>query len=160
MQTRKFFVDKLATLYYHYGMDLKKELKPLDVSIDSRSAVPVYEQVKQAIKLLIISGYLEEGDRLVPIREFAGKLRINPNTIVKVYYQLDVEGYIFSQPGSGYFVKANRTNDPEESEQLLKAITQDYIAKALKLGYSIKDLIGHLENKTGSGSQKNVTAKA
>ncbi len=135
-------------------MQLKKELKPLDVSIDTRSAVPVYQQVKQAIKLLIISGYLEEGDRLVPIREFAGKLRINPNTIVKVYYQLDVEGYIFSQPGSGYFVKANRTADPDENEQLLKASSDDYIAKALKLGYSITDLIAHLDSRLTGKSHK------
>jgi DNA-binding transcriptional regulator YhcF (GntR family) len=41
----------------------------LDLTVDSRSALPVYEQVKQGIKLLVVSGYLEEGDRLVPIRE-------------------------------------------------------------------------------------------
>ena len=82
---------------------MKKEIKPLDFEIDARSAIPVYEQVKQEIKLLIMSNYLEEGDQLVPIRELATRLQINPNTIVKVYYQLDVEGYIYSLPGSGYF---------------------------------------------------------
>jgi GntR family transcriptional regulator len=140
------FVDKFVLLYYCSGMQQKKELKPLDLTVDSRSALPVYEQVKQGIKLLVVSGYLEEGDRLVPIRELAAKLRVNANTIVKVYYQLDVEGYLVSQPGSGYFVKGNRPKRPGEAEELLARVTEDFVSKALKLGFSIDDMIHQLEN--------------
>jgi GntR family transcriptional regulator len=132
-------------------MEQKKELKPLDIEIDARSALPVYEQVKQEIKLAIVSGYLEEGDRLVPIRELATQLRVNPNTIVKVYYQLDVEGYIYSQPGSGYFVKGGRSSQPGETEELFGRITSDYVSKALKLGYSLDDMIRRLEMRKKEG---------
>ncbi|MCP5047371.1 MAG: GntR family transcriptional regulator [bacterium] len=144
-------------------MQNKKELKPLDIAIDARSALPVYEQVKQGIKLLIVSGYLEEGDRLVPIRELASKLKINANTIVKVYYQLDVEGYIYSQPGSGYFVKGGRTENAEESGELFDKITEDYISKALLLGFSLNHMIGRLEqrlSKTGVGGRAGKEAEA
>jgi GntR family transcriptional regulator len=127
-------------------MQQKKELKPLEIRIDSRSALPVYEQVKQGIKLLIVSGYLEEGDRLVPIRELASKLQVNANTIVKVYYQLDVEGFLVSQPGSGYFVKGDHPKRPGEAEELFARITEDYISKALKLGFSVEDMIRQLED--------------
>lgn len=118
--------------------------------MDARSPVPVYQQVKQAIKLLIASGYLEGGDRLVPIRELASKLRINANTIVKVYYQLDVEGYIYSQPGSGYFVKEGAAQNPEEKQELLARITEDYITKATKLGYSVEEMVKQLETQAQS----------
>ena len=128
-------------------MQILKELKPLDITIDPKSPMPVYEQVKQGIKLLIISGYLEKDDRLVPIRELAAKLKINPNTIVKVYYQLDVEGFVYSQPGSGYFVRGDIQTREEEKRDLFKNVTEDYISKALKLGYSLEDMILQLQEK-------------
>jgi GntR family transcriptional regulator len=128
-------------------MQIQKELKPLDITIDPISPIPVYEQVKQGIKLLIISGYLEKDDRLVPIRELATKLKINPNTIVKVYYQLDVEGFVYSQPGSGYFVRGDLQTREKEKRDLFKKVTDEYIAKALKLGYSPEDMILQLQEK-------------
>jgi GntR family transcriptional regulator len=140
-------VDSIVILYYYSGMQIKKDTKPLDMKIDARSALPVYEQVKQGIKLLIASGYLEEGDRMVPIRELASQLRINPNTIVKVYYQLDVEGYIYSQPGSGYFVKGGAGQKQEERDELFANITEDYVSKASNLGFSLEDMISQLEKK-------------
>ena len=140
-------VDKFVVLYYYSGMDHKKDLKPLNISVDARSALPVYEQVKQGIKLLIVSGYLADGDRMVPIRELATRLRVNANTIVKVYYQLDVEGYLYSQPGSGYFVKGNRPEREGEANELLARLAEDFIAKALKLGFSLDDMIQQLEQR-------------
>lgn len=110
-----------------------------------RSAMPVYEQVKQAIKLMIISGYLVEGDQLIPIRELASKLRINPNTIVKVYYQLDVEGFIYSQPGTGYFVRYEKKEGNQERQLLFARITDEYIVKALKLGFSLEEMVKELK---------------
>lgn len=126
---------------------MKKEIKPLNFKIDTLSALPVYEQVKQEIKLLITSGYLEEGDQLVPIRELATNLRINVNTIVKVYYQLDVEGYIYSQPGSGFFVRAKQKENLDKKLELFEQITEDYISKALKLGYSLEEMLSKLQKR-------------
>ena len=137
----------VVILFYISSMQILKELKPLDIKIDPQSPIPVYEQVKQGIKLSIISGHLEEDDRLVPIRELATRLKINPNTIVKVYYQLDVEGFIYSQPGSGYYVRGDVRTRDEEKINLFKNVTEDYIAKASKLGYSLEDMILQLEGK-------------
>jgi GntR family transcriptional regulator len=133
---------------------MKKEIKPLNFEIDANSAIPVYEQVKQEIKLLIISGYLEEEDQLVPIRELAANLRVNVNTIVKVYYQLDVEGYIYSQPGSGYFVRGARKENPDEKLELFEQITEDYISKVLKLGYSLEDMAAKLQKRAKEMGKK------
>lgn len=141
---------------------MKKEIKPLNFEIDVQSAMPVYEQVKQEIKLLITSRYLEEGDQLVPIRELAANLRINANTIVKVYYQLDVEGYIYSQAGSGYFVRAFQKENQDEKQELFDQITEDYISKILKLGYSLEDMTAKLQKRakeTGKKRKKEPSKK-
>lgn len=133
-------------------MQIKKNLKPFNIRIDSRSPLPVYEQVKQEIKLLIVSGILEEDDRLPPIRELASQLQINANTIVKVYYQLDVEGFIYSQPGSGYFVQGGRKTAPDENKKLLMQLTDEFISKALKLGFSVEDIIAALKERAGKST--------
>ena len=124
-----------------------KDIKPLDFRIDPKSALPVYEQIKQEIKLLIISGYLEEGDRMVPIRDLAAMLKVNSNTIVKVYYQLDIEGFLNSQPGSGYFVKFDSGNNREVRQELFERISGEYISKALQLGFSLENMAGEIKRR-------------
>jgi len=124
---------------------VKKEIKLLSFKIEAKSAVPVYEQVKQGIKLAVISGYLEQGDQVMSIRELAAGLKIHPNTIAKVYYQLEVEGFIYSKPGTGYFVKVDRRKIQREKQELFKKVTKDYVAKAMNLGYSLADMIAELQ---------------
>lgn len=65
---------------------------------------PLYEQIKDKIKDLIISGALAENDKVPSVRELAAMLAINPNTIQKAYKDLENEGYIYSQRAKGSFV--------------------------------------------------------
>lgn len=125
----------------------EEKRKFFNIEIDVKSALPLYEQIKQAIKLVILSGQLEEGDQLMPIRELALKLQINPNTIIKVYYQLEVEGFIVSRPGAGYFVKLDRGKIQKEKRELFEKTTNEYISKALTLGYSLEDMVKELGKK-------------
>lgn len=118
----------------------QKEVKQLELSINPKSALPVYEQVKLGIKLLIYSGYLQKGDQLLPIRELATKLKINPNTIVKVYYQLDSEGLIYPLHGSGYYVKADVSKDKKPKQETFEKITDEYVSRSLSLGFSLEDM--------------------
>lgn len=112
-----------------------------EFKVDVKSALPVYEQVKRAIKLAILSGRLKEGEKLMSLRELALKLQINPNTIIKIYNQLEVEGYIYSRPGSGYFVKYDKEKINREKYELFEEETQDYISKVIQLGYSFNDIL-------------------
>jgi GntR family transcriptional regulator len=118
----------------------QREAKQLELSIDPKSPLPVYEQVKLGIKLLIYSGYLQKGDQLLPIRELATMLKINPNTIVKVYYQLDTEGLVYPLHGSGYFVKADVSKDKKPKQETFEKITDEYISRSLSLGFSPEDM--------------------
>ncbi len=117
-----------------------RQNKILTIKVDPKAALPAYEQIKQAIKLAILSGRLEEGDRLTSLRELALKLKVNPNTIIKVYYQLEVEGYVYSRPGAGYFVKLDPQKIQMGKQELFKDITGEYVSKALQLGYTLDEI--------------------
>ena len=65
---------------------------------------PIYEQIKEKTKEYIVSGVYGENEKLPSVREVAGKLAINPNTIQRAYKELEIEGYIYSQKAKGYFV--------------------------------------------------------
>ena len=139
---------------------MKKEDRTFfEFKVDVKSALPVYEQVKRAIKLAILSGRLQEGEKLMSLRELALKLQINPNTIMKIYSQLEVEGYIYSRPGSGYFVQYDKEKIKQERYELFEEETQDYISKVVELGYSFDDILGimkrYFNRDTLAGSDSN-----
>jgi GntR family transcriptional regulator len=119
----------------------------LDIRLEPKSALPIYEQVKRAIKLAILSGRLKEGDQLTSIRELALQLQINPNTIIKVYYQLEVEGFVNSKPGAGYYVKLDRKKIQKERREIFQEVTSEYVSKALDLGYSFDDIVNEVLQK-------------
>lgn len=118
--------------------DRKKKF--FNFKVDVKSAVPVYEQVKRTIKFAILSGYLQDGDKLLSLRELAMKLQINPNTIIKIYTQLEFEGYIYSRPGAGYYVKIDPGKVKKGKYELLEKETLDYISRVTELGFSMDDI--------------------
>lgn len=67
--------------------------------LDVRSRVPIYEQLVEKIKELIIKGLLKEHEQLPSVRALSNDLTINPNTIQKAYRELENQGYIYSIPG-------------------------------------------------------------
>lgn len=119
----------------------KDNRKFFDIKVDVKSPLPVYEQVKRAFKLAVISGRLKEGDKVMSLRDLAVKLQINPNTIIKIYGQLENEGYLYGRPGSGYFVKLDKKRVKKEKYELFREETLDYIAKAIEMGYSFDDIL-------------------
>ncbi len=136
---RYFPLDRTVLLLY-ICRAVENKRKVLNIKVDPKAALPTYEQIKQAIKLAILSGRLEEGDQLTSLRELAIKLKVNPNTIIKVYYQLEVEGYIYSRPGAGYFVKSDPEKIRMDKQELFKEITGEYVSKALQLGYTVDEI--------------------
>ena len=74
------------------------------ININYGHSKPIYEQVKDGLRQLMLSGVLTENAKLPSVRELAVKLTINPNTIQLAYRELEAEGYIVSVPGKGSFV--------------------------------------------------------
>jgi GntR family transcriptional regulator len=76
----------------------------MQIRIDNASERPVYQQIIDQVKRDIALGRLDMDEKLPTVRQLAGQLAINPNTIAKAYQQLEREGIITTRPGSGAFV--------------------------------------------------------
>ncbi len=94
------------------------------IELNYRDTRPIYEQIKDCIKGLIVSGAMEENEKLTSVRALAVKLSINPNTIQRAYNELENEGYVYSIPGKGSFVSPGVRADEEKIEQLKKKLME------------------------------------
>lgn len=89
------------------------------LTLNYRDAKPIYIQIKDGLKKLMISGALGSDEKLPSVRELAGTLAINPNTIQRAYRELEAEGYLYSMPGKGTFVSPDVQGDEDRKEILL-----------------------------------------
>jgi GntR family transcriptional regulator len=76
----------------------------VDIQIDFESGVPIYMQLVDRIKQMVVSGQLQPGQQLPTMRQLATDLRINYNTVGRAYLILDQEGVISTQQGRGTYV--------------------------------------------------------
>lgn len=90
------------------------------ISINYRDPRPIYEQVRDGLRRLIVSGTLPLGEKLPSVRELSTQLTINPNTIQRAYRELETEGYICSVAGRGSYVCAQIPDDPARQDALLQ----------------------------------------
>ncbi len=95
----------------------------MQIKIDNASDRPVYQQIIDQVKRDIALGRLGKDEKLPTVRQLAGQLAINPNTIAKAYQQMEREGIITTRPGSGAFV-ANLDSDLSSSVKK-KLISED-----------------------------------
>ena len=89
-----------------------KEVRPL-IQINYRDARPIYEQIMDGFRAQIVGGELKKDEKLPSVRELAGELAINPNTISRAYRELEHEGYVYTAQGRGCFV----AGVPESNER-------------------------------------------
>jgi len=108
---------------------------------------PIYEQIKEKIKELIISGAVKENDKIPSVRELAGMLTINPNTIQKAYRDLETEGYIYSVRAKGSFVAPKREVMKKSDTVEILAEFRGTISKMKFLGLSYDELNEILEEE-------------
>ena len=104
-------------------------------SIDPRSAVPMFQQIAQSIKIEVLSQRLRPGDTLPSIRDLARFLKINPNTVAKAYYTLEEEGLVESRMGSGSRVCDLRGGDDKLRRAILEQELNAFLEKAFSLGF-------------------------
>ena len=109
------------------------------IQLNYRDSRPIYEQVRDALRRLVVSGALAPGDKLPSVRQLAASLAINPNTIQRAYEALEQEGYVYSVPGKGSFAAHRREMDGRRKEELLRQL--DAIAEELRFfGVTAEDI--------------------
>ncbi|EDL65851.1 GntR family transcriptional regulator [Bacillus sp. SG-1] len=129
--------------------------------LDLRSRKPIYEQLVEKLKELIINEILKADEQLPSVRTLAGELTINPNTIQKAYRELENQGYIYSVKGRGSFVNpAAHTQNSEKMKNVISEL-EKLIAEGMYLGISsaeIIELIKKIEQKVGGGDSYDSTS--
>ena len=118
------------------------------IQLNYRDARPIYEQVRDGLRHLVVTGALQAGDKLPSVRELASSLAINPNTIQRAYESLEAEGYVYSIPGKGSFA-APRTGVDEERRDRLLGQFDSLTAELLYLGVTRDRLIARIREKGG-----------
>ncbi len=120
----------------------------MDFRIDTKSGVPYYRQIIEQVKFAIAGGNLSPGDRLPTVRQLAVDLSINPNTVIRAYRELEIEGVLDTQQGSGTFVGDRRPEvDPLERQRMLDQILTDLLARASAYGFSLDDVLQGLRQR-------------
>ena len=118
------------------------------ISVNFRDSRPIYEQVKDSLRRLIVSGALPPDEKLPSVRELAAQLVINPNTIQRAYREREHEGYIVSVPGKGSFARAQSGTDSDRARELLRAF-DEAVEELMYLGLTPEELAGRIRGKEG-----------
>jgi GntR family transcriptional regulator len=117
--------------------------------VDTQHPTPLYHQLERSIRFAIATGRLNVGDQLPTVRQLAVDLRINANTVAKVYTELERTGVVETRRGVGTFVTArpNEAASPRDRERRLRELADHFVTETHKHGFSIEDVIEHLEKR-------------
>ena len=118
--------------------------------IDTKHPTPLYHQLERSIKFAIATGKLRIGDQLPTVRQLAVDLRINANTVAKVYAELERSGVLQTRRGVGTFVHerpAEVAQSRRDRERHLRELSDHFIAETHSRGFSLDEVIEHLEKR-------------
>ena len=122
------------------------------LSLDYRDPRPIYEQVRDGLRRLMVTGVILEGEKLPSVRALAGTLAVNPNTIQRAYDALESEGYLYSVQGKGSFAAPHSGVDEGRRDELLQRF--DAVGnELLYLGMSAETLAARLRAMEGGIGQ-------
>ena len=117
------------------------------IELNYRDARPIYEQVKEGFKRLLLSGVLKEGDRLPSVRELSAQLAVNPNTIQRAYREMEAEGIVYTAQAKGTFAASPEALQAEQARRMMRELRE--LVKSLEtMGVSREEVIRRLEAET------------
>lgn len=123
------------------------------LQLNYRDAKPIYEQIKDGIRRLLLSNAIEADEKLPSVRELASSLAINPNTIQRAYRELESEGYVYTKQGKGTFASATALVCKTRKQELL-TVFDDVVSELFILDASVEELGERMENiRNGEGKQ-------
>ncbi len=108
--------------------------------IDYHDSRPIYEQIAEWYKGMILKGVLSADEKLPSVRKLAMDLSTNPNTVQKAYGELERQGFIYTVKGRGNFVRENDSLREEKLEEL-KAEMIDLLSQARDLGVDLTEFV-------------------
>lgn len=122
------------------------------IVLDYRDSRPLYQQVKDSLRRMMLTGLLEPDEKLPSVRSLATQLAINPNTIQRAYAELEAEGYIYSVAGRGSFVSAGDGEHLRRIAELTGRLVP-LLEELKSLGYTREQLLVLWEGGEGKLSR-------
>ena len=145
------FLNTVNTVHqYSSGGHPPRKGRYAVISLNYRDSRPIYEQIKDGLRKLIVTGAIGTDEKLPSVRSLATQLSINPNTIQRAYNELEGEGYIYSVPGKGSFATGEAAAGTSRRRELLEK-TRELLAELRYLGVSQEELRSLLEEETPGG---------
>jgi len=121
------------------------------LSLNYRDARPIYEQVRDGLRHLVVTGAIAEGEKLPSIRALAATLAINPNTIQRAYAALEAEGYLITEPGRGAYAAHHAGEDDGGRKAELLQQFDSVTVELLFLGLTVGELTRRVGAAAASG---------
>lgn len=123
------------------------------VTIDARDRTPIYAQLERGLRAAMATSRLKPGDQLPTVRQLAVELRINANTVARVYAELERAGVIETRRGVGSFVTAtaDQARPRKEHEKRLRAFVTRVLSEAGAQGFSVDDLVDEMNSHQQGG---------
>lgn len=122
----------------------------IEFKLDPKSGVPFYRQIMDQIRFGVATGQLKAGEQLPTVRSLAVQLSVNPNTISKVYRELEIRKILETQQGTGTFIGSETVRIPaRERRRKLTEIADEFVTIAGTYGITVQDLIEELRSRGG-----------
>jgi len=120
------------------------------VTIDASDKTPIYAQLERGLRAAMATARLKPGDQLPTVRQLAVELRVNANTVARVYADLERAGAIETRRGVGSFVTAtaDEARPPKEHERRLRAFVTRVLSEAGANGFSVEEVVKGLKEET------------
>jgi len=124
------------------------------LTVDPRDSTPIYAQLERGVRAAIATGRLKAGDQLPTVRQLAVELRVNANTVARVYAELERSGVIETKRGVGSFISASpsRAHPPRDHERRVRAFVTRVLADAAAHGLSVDDVVAGLRAHAKGGT--------
>lgn len=113
--------------------------------IKYEQSAPIYMQIIQKVKADIICGKLKGGEKMPSVREFSETFKVNPNTVQRVFIELEREGITYSQRGIGTFVTEGADMINKLKTTQAEGYTQRFADEMLELGLAKNEIYEYLE---------------
>src|SRR5436190_22540300 len=124
------------------------------VAIDPRDSTPIYAQLDRGLRAAIAAGRLREGDQLPTVRQLAVDLRINANTVARVYADLERSGILETRRGVGSSIRATPASarPPDEHQRRLRAFVTRLLGDASAAGFTPDEVVAEIDSHRKGGA--------
>ena len=121
--------------------------------IEPRSPVPLYEQIAARVRMAVAAGDVVAGTALPSVRQLAGRLRVNPATVVQAYRELEREGFVEMRQGAGTFIReVSAEQRVSERTKQARSLARVMLAEAARLGLEPDEIMSVVRHELGARS--------